>query len=109
MDKDSFFSTIYSLIDRIGVPIILNDNDEMTSLLPEKYDSNQFIQFHAAQKFLEYISHDGKTCPLIAVCETNNDSIINDDCYNNAIVRGLDDELCPFGQLVRTYNLHKVK
>lgn len=109
MDQDSFSSTISMLIDRIGMPIILNDNDEMITLLPEKYDGNQFIQFYAAQKFLDFVAHDEKTCPLLAICETNNEGIINDDCYNNAIVRGLDDELCPFGQLVKTYNLHNIK
>jgi hypothetical protein len=109
MDQDSFFSTMSMLVERIGMPIIFNDNDEMITLLPKKYDGDQFIQFYAAQKFLDFVAHDGKTCPLVAICEANNEGIINDDCYNNAIIRGLDDELCPFGQLVKTYNLHNIK
>ncbi|EJM00978.1 hypothetical protein PMI18_02659 [Pseudomonas sp. GM102] len=109
MDQDSFSSTISMLIGRIGMPIILNDNDEMITLLPEKYDGDQFVQFYAAQRFLDFVAHEGKTCPLLAICETNNEGIVNDDCYNNAIIRGLDDQLCPFGQLVKTYNLHNIK
>ncbi|NWD08495.1 hypothetical protein [Pseudomonas gingeri] len=109
MDSSSFFSMMTSLVETIGMPIIFNDNDEMISLLPEKYDCDQFIQFYAAQKFLHFVAHKGKTCPLIAVCEANNEEIVNDDCYRNAIVRGLDEKLCPFGQLVHTYNLHNIK
>ena len=109
MDQGSFFSTITVLVEKIGMPIIFNDNDEMITLLPEKYDGDQFIQFYAAQKFLDFVAHEGKTCPLLAICETNNQRIVNDDCYNNAIIRGLDEELCPFGQLVSTYNLHNIK
>lgn len=109
MNSASFFSTMTVLIETIGMPIIFNDDDEMVSLLPEKYDADQFIQFYAAQKFLHFVAHNGRTCPLIALCENNNQEIINDDCYKNAIIRGLDEELCPFGQLVHTYNLHNIK
>ncbi len=109
LDELEFKTKISDILKTFGMPLVFNQSDEAVSILPEKYEPSQFFQFYAAQKLLEFVSHTGNTCPLISVCEARNPDLIDDNCYNNAIARGLDEYLCPFGQLIRTYDLHRIE
>lgn len=109
LEKLEFKDKILDLLNTFGMPLVFNQSDKTRSILPEKYDQSQFVQFYAAQKLLEFVSHKGNTCPLIPFCESNNCEQIDDNCYYNAIARGLDENLCPFGQLITTYDLHKIE
>lgn len=109
LNELEFKNKISDILETFGMPLVFNQSDEYVSILAKKYEPSQFIQFYAAQKILEFVSHKENTCPLLSVCESRNPELINDNCYYNAIARGLDEQLCPFGQLVSTYDLHKIE
>lgn len=108
MEEQDFFDEITRLIEIIGVPLIFNNKEECISLLSEKYDNNQFIQFYAAFNFMEFIKKEHGTCPMCGFCENSNEDIMDNNCFENAVTRGISDLLCPFGQLIKTYELHNI-
>lgn len=108
MNEAEFFTTISQILQTIGAPLVFNIKEECISILPVKYDNQQFIQFYAAHKFMDFIKNTHGTCPMCAFCENGPEGIMNDNCIQNAVLRGSDELLCPFGQLIKTYDLHGI-
>ena len=108
LDFDSFIAFLSNVFSEIGIPLIFNNKKECFSFLPDAYDHNQFIQFFVAREFMDYATTTEQKCSLFEYCTANDNGQMNNDCQTNPIARGRQDELCPFGQLVKLYDLHKI-
>ncbi|MEA3234390.1 hypothetical protein OP492_06980 [Pseudomonas mosselii] len=109
MEGEDFFSAIEGMIAEIGIPLIFNSKEECITLLPEGYNQNQFIQFYVAYKFMsEFIVCTENTCPLCMFCENSDESVMTEDCVSNALARAEGQQLCPFGQFIKTYQLQRI-
>jgi hypothetical protein len=108
LDEAQFKEKISELYNYIGVPLVLNVNNNMGLRQVKSGGSEQFIQLLLAYKFPEYVKSDYFTCPLCDICEENNPDIMNDDCISAPFKRVSKTELCPFAVFIKTHGLSKV-
>lgn len=109
MSKTDFFQFISNCVGDIGIPLVFNSKHEAISLLPEKFDHNEFIQLFSAYGFMEYALSVSSECPLKQFCQHSNKAMMNNFCDTNPIQRAKQTELCPMGQFVKTYGFHQIK
>ncbi|WP_324015468.1 hypothetical protein [Aeromonas hydrophila] len=108
LNNKHFVAKISKYIKDIGIPLVFNNKDECVSLLPSKFDQNQFIQLYTAHQFMSFIAKKDNSCDLQSYCNSNQPSIIDENCSTNAIARANCKELCPFGAFVKSYGLHDI-
>lgn len=108
MNDGDFFEKINSFIKDIGIPLIINNKSQCVSLLPENFDQNEFMQLLTVLAFMNYVSGSAKNCALINLCRVSNPNVTNSFCMSDPISRANDDDLCPFGLLIKNHNLHKI-
>lgn len=108
LNGDDFFIKINGFIQEIGIPLVMNNNGECISLLPEDFDQNEFMQLLTVLALMIYVSGSDRNCALIDLCRVSNPNVTNSLCTTNPILRAHDDELCPFGLLIKNYGLHKI-
>ncbi len=109
LDGDDFFSELNRIVAEIGVPIVMNGIGEMISLLPSDYRHEQFLQLYVNRSFVDFAKDADTKCKLYDFCSASNPDIMNEDCLANPIARGSYEELCPFGKLVKQYDLHRIE
>jgi len=94
------------MIDEIGIPVIFfSDDTIMSSLLPEKYDSNQFVEFYVLGRFMEWISTSEEKCPLHDICQKNY-KVCQEICRTNPFVYAGE---CKFKLFLKSYCLDKIR
>ena len=73
MSQNEFKSFIDLIINKIGLPLIMNDQKQCISLQSEELDVSQFIQFYILQEFLTLVlcGADDKVCPIYDFCIAN--------------------------------------
>lgn len=100
-----FRNHIAEIIDRIGIPLLLNNQDELGSFLSDSYNKDQFIQLLLTYEFSDYLSRNDPQCPLCNSCERDRSEIMNDDCLNAPFRRAHQDSICPFGAFAKAHGL----
>lgn len=109
MKDEDFYNFINQCIADIGIPLVFNDNHECANLLPDTYDSNEFLQLYVSYSFMNYSLSHHKYCPLHDYCYVNDKTIMNQSCSDNPIGRAREKMLCPMGQFVKRYGFHEVQ
>ncbi|EMS1064489.1 hypothetical protein WKS79_003095 [Providencia stuartii] len=113
MSEKDFFDKINFFIKEIGVPIVFNANDEYLSLLPEKYNQDEFFNIFISLKFLTYIEQaENKACPLFNFCKKNMSTdqiIMNQHCSNDPIKKLNEEYSCPFTIFLKLYGFDKIE
>lgn len=109
LDRNAFFSSISNIVAEIGVPLVFNSREQVFSLLPAKYDQQQFMQMYLNNKFMEFSTSTEAKCTLYDFCSAGDSSIMDHNCTGDPIARVSYEELCPMGQMVKRLNLHKIK
>lgn len=110
MQRDEFFKYIYSVIHRIGVPLVMNSKRKYFSIPVQenKIDESQFIKFYILQKFLGYIETAKKTCPIFDFCKSNGGPY-NCNCIFDSSKVPQKNENCRFFDFLKSFGLDKVK
>lgn len=109
LSSELFFNALNKIIEEIGVPIVCNSNEQVFSLLPERYDQQQFMQIYLNNKFAIFSTSVATKCTMYDFCSAANSSIMDQNCSDNPIARGAYEVLCPMGLMVKRMNLHKVE
>jgi len=109
MDTPNFFRAINQILEKIGVPLIVNDAGEMGTSLGGEMEQNQFLQLLLAYEFLGYLDRDDMQCPLIDVCERDRPDLIDNDCMDAPFRRSMKENLCPFGAFAKTHGLDRIR
>lgn len=109
LDKNEFNKKISFFLKQIGIPMVFNNKDECTSLLPEDFNQNDFIPLYIVNKFMSFSLSNESVCPLKQFCTTSLNEIIDYNCTNNLKMRANTKELCNFGVFIKSYGLHNIQ
>lgn len=113
MNEDEFLKKINYYVSKIGIPLVFNDNSECISLLPEKYDQNQFLNIHISLLFIRYISqNESNQCPLKSYCAKNinpNENIISPSCDSDPIQKLTEGVQCPLTRFMKLYSFDSIE
>jgi len=73
MSQKEFESFIDLIINKIGLPLVMNKDKNCISLQAEEFDISQFVQFYILQEFLDLVlfGADDKVCPIYDFCIAN--------------------------------------
>ncbi|HMK57657.1 MAG TPA: hypothetical protein VK462_01240 [Nitrososphaeraceae archaeon] len=97
----------YDIVHRLGTPFFTNNQNKGSFIPPEKF-SDPAIQPYQALVFKEIIRvFNGKfDCQMFHFCKSRPDKdITNSKCQTSPWERATEPELCPFGQLWKTWGL----
>lgn len=108
-DTPKFFGLMSTILEEVGIPLIVNDAGEIGTSLSNEEGKDQFLQLLLAYEFIDYLKRDDIQCPMIQVCERDNYNLTNVDCLDAPFRRALEDDLCPFGAFAKTHGLDRVK
>lgn len=108
MNDQDFYKFINECISDIGIPLVFNKKAECISLLPDRFDKDEFLHLYVSFNFMNYVSSSQSHCGLYQYCQTNDRKLLNEKCVNNPIEKALEQKLCPMGQFVKKYGFHQV-
>jgi len=98
----------YNIVSKLGTPFFTNVNGVGSFIPPSAIDPTG-IQPYQLLVFKEIINiyMGDKKCGLYNFCKTRPDKdITNEHCLTSPWERGTEDELCPLGQLWKTWGLN---
>lgn len=102
LSKEELLYFIKHMIDKIGIPLILfNDNTITSALLPSHYDQDQFVDFYVMQQFVFWMEDNQKICPIKDICKANY-SFYSPNCNRNPLNANTE---CIFSQFLHSYGL----
>lgn len=94
---------LYDFIDRlvntVGIPVIKFADNTVASMLPSRYNSDQFLEFYIISKFMEWISTNERYCPIYNICNKNFGLCQKICCTNPVIYSGE----CKFKLFLKSY------
>lgn len=109
METNEFNEFISSVIDYIGVPLVLNSKENYISIMSNKTEEMQFIQFYILQKFIGFVkSKNERLCPVYDFCSANG-GICNENCILNSELLIKGNKNCYYTEFLKTYGLLNVK
>ena len=109
METGEFKMAFSSIINEIGIPLIINRNDEFGTSLGNKETKNEFIQLLLAYEFSDYLKRSDQTCPMYSNCERDRPEIMEEDvCMNAPFRKASRDDLCPFGAFIKAHQLDTI-
>ena len=98
------------IFENLGTPFFLNIKKEAglvppTDMLQDPPDQPYLL--YTASIVLEQIYGDSGRCSMYEFCKKSNKSkdLTDDNCQKNPFLKMNDSELCPFGQLTKTWGL----
>lgn len=109
METGEFKMAFSSIINEIGIPLIINRNDEFGTSLGNEETKNEFIQLLLAYEFSDYLKRSDQTCPMYSNCERDRPEIMEEDvCMNAPFRKASRDDLCPFGAFIKAHQLDTI-
>ena len=109
MNSDDMHKFVNDVINQVGIPLIMNEQEKYISMCPEHIQKSGFIQFYVSQKFMDFLFNNKETkCPIYGFCKANGGSC-NENCVlnNNGIIMG--NESCHYRKFIETYRLTGIK
>jgi hypothetical protein len=100
--------TFYAVFGKLGTPFFTNKNYS-GGFVPPKNLSHEGIQPYQLLVFKEIIDvfHGKRHCGLYQFCKQRPDrDITNHNCLTAPWKRGVEEDLCPFGQFWKTWGLN---
>lgn len=107
MDTSEFEETVSWIISRIGLPLVMNNQEKCITLQSSQDNVNEFIQFYILQNFFGYVLSGTKktsVCPIYSFCKANGD-IYDDQCNCNLQKEQLENKKCPYFEFLKSYGL----
>lgn len=111
MDTNAFVEMISWMIEKIGLPLVLNNKEECVSLQSHQYNIDEFVQFYILQQFFVYAltATDVKgICPIYKFCRANGD-ICDIQCSSNLQIENIESRQCPYYRFLKSYGLLNVE
>jgi len=108
LDTPTFHHEMSEILREIGIPLLINKNQEVGTSLGDETTKDEFIQLLLAYEFSSYVRRKDPICPMYDLCERDNSELINDDCMDAPFRRAHEDELCPFGAFTKTHGLANI-
>lgn len=105
LDTPNFQDAISEILRNVGIPLLVNRDEEIGTSLGDNDNKYQFLQLLLAYEFSYYVKRDDPICPMYGVCEQSNPTVINDDCMEAPFRRAHDEKLCPFGVFIKAHGL----
>lgn len=109
MTTDEFKATFNEITNKIGIPLLINNQDELKTFLNDTYNNEQFIQLLLTYEFSEYLNRSDPQCPLCSTCERERPEIMNEDCLDAPFRRADLEPLCPFGVFAKSHGLAELR
>jgi hypothetical protein len=111
LDKEKFESTILECINKIGIPLIFNKNDDLFSLLPKEADYNydEFLDLHIINMFMRLITMNGYDCPINPICSRMNKNKMNDNCLDIRNINSNNHQKCYFSNFLDKHKINNIK
>lgn len=111
MDHNTFFSFIQEVIHIIGLPLVMNEENECVSISQnlDETKTSQFIQLLIFQNFMYFVcsgTHEN-ACPIYHFCRANGD-ICQDLCATDPFKRIKENPNCPYDIFLKHYGLSNV-
>lgn len=98
----------YSIFHRIGSPFFTNQQGKGGFIPPKTLDATgiQPFQLLVFREIIKVFSGQ-RQCKMYEFCRTHSEKdITNEKCLTSPWERGMEDELCPFGQFWKTWGLN---
>ena len=108
MDIYDLFDFLSDIIDKIGLPMVLNESYQCISLLPQGTDNLQFAQFLILQNFLINALSGNSSCPIYDFCKAN-DGMCEGCCKTDPFERFTEDDTCPYLLFLKSYGLADIE
>lgn len=106
MSKDKLHEFIEEIVNIVGIPVIIfKDASISTSLLPEHYHSEQFIEFYVIKMFMQWVCTNTKCCPMFDICSKNY-GLCQEICITNPIAYSGE---CIFKIFLQSYCFDKLE
>jgi len=83
LDKNEFESVFNLYINKVGIPLVFNRNNDFFSWLPENenYNYDEFIDLYIINQFMRFIRDNTSACPIYQVCSRTKKYEIDEHCY----------------------------
>lgn len=109
MEREEFNRAFSSILEEVGIPLLINRNDELGTSLGSEDTKNEFIQLLLAYEFSDYLKRSDQTCPMYSNCERDRPEIMEEEvCMNAPFRKAFKADLCPFGAFVKTHQLDTI-
>ena len=107
-DDNNLSDTFFSIFHELGTPFFTN-NLSIGGFVPSKKLKEHPMQPYQLLVFKQIINvyYGGTKCTLYEFCSNNEgEKLTNELCLSSPWKRGKDENLCPFGQLWKTWALN---
>ena len=108
MDKREMFDFIDETIGCIGVPLVLNSQEQCVSIKANPKEVSQFVQFYIMQNFLGFVRSKETRCPIYTFCKSNGGNC-NANCVLNQENTIEGNPTCYYRKFLETYGLSDIK
>lgn len=100
MSRDELYDFMDQLLNIIGIPVIqFSDYTVTSSMLPSKYNPDQFLEFYIVKDFIGWLSTNSRACPLYNICKKNF-GLCQEICLTNPVDYSGD---CKFKLFLKSY------
>jgi hypothetical protein len=111
LDKNEFKSMIIEYINKTGIPLIFNKNNDLFSYLPTDagYNNNEFINLYIINQFMRFIRKNNSACPIYSLCSKIKKYELNDNCLVIKNIRLNNHPQCFFYDFLDRYRINDIK
>jgi hypothetical protein len=108
LDKNKFESAISLCINKVGIPLVFNRNNDLFSWLPENegYNYCEFINLYIINQFMRFIGDSASACPISSFCSGTKQYKIDDHCFKIENIKPGNHPQCFFYNFLDRYRIN---
>lgn len=107
MDTTNSKKELKKIIEKIGIPLVLNSQNQCISVGFDEKEEKQFINFYIMRKFMSFVSHKSSCCPICDLCSTNTIKKYLKCKIKKGIIIG--EENCYYNRFLNNYGICNLK